>query len=62
MTRIIFCPICKSTDISIDARLEIVYHVCKSCNYRSIPGAEFPVKIIKLKKPVSKRNKHLFTT
>ena len=42
-----FCPMCKSTDVSFDARLETTYDVCKKCGYRSAPSINFPEKIIK---------------
>jgi len=47
MKKIIFCPICKSTDVTFDAKLETTYNVCRSCGYKSPPGADFPHKIIK---------------
>lgn len=40
---------CKSTNISFDAKLEAAYHVCKSCGYKSVPGVDFPHKIINKK-------------
>ncbi|MEK6953068.1 MAG: hypothetical protein AABX29_08705, partial [Nanoarchaeota archaeon] len=46
--KVIFCPMCKSTDISFDAKLEITYDVCRNCGYTSF-GGNFPFKIIKMK-------------
>lgn len=47
MRRIKFCPMCKSTDVSFDARLEVTYDVCRKCGYRAAPGMNFPEKLIK---------------
>ncbi|MFH1592690.1 MAG: hypothetical protein ABIB47_04975 [Candidatus Woesearchaeota archaeon] len=46
MKKVVFCPMCRSTNVSFDARLEIVYPVCKNCGFRSI-GMDFPHKIVK---------------
>ena len=53
--KIIFCPMCKSTNVSFDAKLEATYHVCKSCGYQSTPGVEFPHKIINSNKLRNKK-------
>ena len=47
MNAIKFCPLCKSTNVSFDARLETTYDVCKNCGYQGAPGTSFPEKIIK---------------
>ena len=44
-----FCPMCKSTDVSFDAKLEATYDVCKKCGYRAAPAVNFPEKIVKNK-------------
>jgi len=38
---------CKSTDISFDAKLEVTYDVCRNCGFRSAPGGNFPYRVIK---------------
>ncbi len=43
--KIKFCPMCKSTDISVDAKLEMTYNFCRHCGFRST--GDFPEKIIK---------------
>ena len=42
-----FCPLCKSTNVSFDARLGTTYNVCKNCGYIGASGTDFPEKIIK---------------
>ncbi|MEK6861645.1 MAG: hypothetical protein AABY07_06765 [Nanoarchaeota archaeon] len=44
-----FCPMCKSSNVSFDARLETTYDVCRKCGYRAAPGVDFPEKEIKNK-------------
>jgi transposase-like protein len=36
-----FCPLCKSTDVTLDARMEMVWYKCRKCGYQS---ATFPEK------------------
>ena len=38
---------CKSTDISFDAKLEVTYDVCRNCGFRSAHGGNFPYRVIK---------------
>ncbi len=47
MKRVKFCPMCRSTDVSFDARLETTYDVCRKCGYRSPPASGFPEKDMK---------------
>ena len=49
MNKIKFCPMCKSVNVSFDARLEVTYDVCKNCGYKAAPGVDFPEKMLKKK-------------
>ena len=53
--RVKFCPMCKSTNVSFDAKLEMTYDVCKDCGFRSI-GANFPEKEQEKVKDKSRKN------
>lgn len=57
--RVKFCPMCKSTNISFDSRLEMTYDVCEDCGYRSMIGANFPEKEIKKNEVKNKSRKNI---
>lgn len=47
-----FCPVCNSSNVTFDAKLEVTYDVCRDCGFRSAPGVNFPEKVFKDKKIV----------
>ncbi|MBI2579231.1 MAG: hypothetical protein HYW26_05960 [Candidatus Aenigmarchaeota archaeon] len=38
-----FCPVCKGTDVVLDARMEMIWYRCRKCSHSA---ASFPEKAV----------------